>query len=359
MGARVSVAAKKKTVLVDPPPPKGAATFRCAVCRAVWPEKLGVCRDCGARMAVVRWDPISSGVDSTKKKTAAETRREEARRIALLDAPATDPHAALALQQGADKPLRMLSLDEVEETTVVRLPTGERGIDRVVAGGFVRGYVYAIYGPPGAGKSRFCLRTAVGLCAHGFSVYGCAPSEELDGDIKRHVRESGFLEMPHVKRRLKIVPDLADVDAFADALEARAGRSKQLAGWIVDSGSAMSAQFANGADTLRYIFATLCAVARTTNSVGIVLMHENKQGEMGGQKFLQHAINGALLVVERVKKEITGQDDSLVTRYVPLPKGERSPFVLLGTNGKNRFGDATRTSVYEHAQDGSFCEVKS
>ena len=56
-----------------------------------------------------------------------------------------------------------------EETRLVRLPSGIDGLDVVLKGGFLRGGIYIIQGPPGAGKTilgnQICSEGSVRLFA--------------------------------------------------------------------------------------------------------------------------------------------------------------------------------------------------
>jgi len=316
--------------------------YQCGVCLETSTEKRGICMSCGAMQ---RYRAIT--VPSKPRASAADKRRAEARRIALLD------NSALAKEAAADEdgegdgkraPLRAYRLSEIEETKVERMTCGESGIDRVSGGGLVRGRTYVLFGPPGCGKSRFLLAAGIGLCRWGQSVYACHPDEEESGDMKRHIQEGGHLNRPNVKARFRLIPDAIDVDEIMDVVE----RTKGLAGFLIDSGSAIGASFANGADTLRYVFASAKMVAKATNSVGVILCHENKLGKMAGSQFLQHAVSGAVFQVERVKKIL----EEGVVNYIPLPEKERSNFVRFATTGKNRFGDATQTAIYEHTPTG-------
>lgn len=323
-------------------PGLASIVYQCGVCLATSTEKRGICMECGARL-----QQQAITVPSKPRASAADKRRAEARRMALLDDSALAKEAAADEEGDGSKraPLRAYRLSEIEETKVERMTCGESGIDRVSGGGLVRGRTYVLFGPPGCGKSRFLLAAGIGLCRWGQSVYACHPDEEESGDMKRHIQEGGHLSRPNVKARFRLIPDAIDVDEIMDVVE----RTKGLAGFLIDSGSAIGASFANGADTLRYVFASAKMVAKATNSVGVILCHENKLGKMAGSQFLQHAVSGAVFQVERVKMIV---EEGSVVNYIPLPEKERSNFVRFATTGKNRFGDATQTAIYEHTPTG-------
>lgn len=331
----------------------GEIVYECGICLARSAIRVRLCMSCGALQ-----EQRAITVPSKPRTSAVDRRRAEARRLALLDDGALAREAAKESEEDdSDRvPLRAFRLSEIDETIVERMPCGEAGLDRVFGGGLVRGRTYVLFGPPGCGKSRFMLAASTGLCQWGTSIYACHPDEEEEGDMKRHLREGGHLSLPHVKERFRLIPNAVDVDAIMDVIERAARRPKGsrgkpgtgLAGFFIDSGSAIGASFANGAVTLRYVFASAKMVAKSTDSVGFILCHENKLGKMAGSQFLQHAVSGAVLQVERMKKIV----EDGVASYVPLPEKERSNFVRFVTTGKNRFADATQIAIYEHTPTG-------
>ena len=61
-------------------------------------------------------------------------------------------------------------LVDVESRDLVRIPTGDQELDRVLGGGLVPGCVVLLGGEPGIGKSTLMLQSTMALAAKGMKV---------------------------------------------------------------------------------------------------------------------------------------------------------------------------------------------
>jgi DNA repair protein RadA/Sms len=103
--------------------------FSCSECGATSPKWLGKCPGCGA------WNTLVEGVAESAGR-----------------------HRFQALAKSAP----VTTLAEIEASDVMRTPTGQEELDRVLGGGIVPGGVVLIGGDPGIGKSA---RAALGWTA--------------------------------------------------------------------------------------------------------------------------------------------------------------------------------------------------
>jgi DNA repair protein RadA/Sms len=83
-----------------------------------------------------------------------------------------------------------LRLDQIQDPTYARLPSGYQELDRVLGGGIVPGSLVLIGGDPGIGKSTLLLQTANRLSLEHRTLYVCA--EESGQQVKLRAQRLGI-----------------------------------------------------------------------------------------------------------------------------------------------------------------------
>ena len=108
-----------------------------------------------------------------------------------------------------------------------RIPTGCASIDDLLGGGFERGAVTQVYGPPAAGKTNIVLSAAVELAAAGDSAL-IVDTEGLSVDRMRQLADGPNRDVDDVASRLIITEAytfeeqeeaVRDVEEFVDIVD--------------------------------------------------------------------------------------------------------------------------------------------
>ena len=135
-------------------------------------------------------------------------------------------------------------------TNVERLSTGISKIDQLICGGIPRGFLVAVTGEPGTGKTIFCIHfIAQGLVEEDKCVY--VTTEESRESVIRQARQFGFnFEDAIREKRLLVIDALTgsedkwslkslDVEALVDKIiEAKKELGRGRARLVIDSMSA-------------------------------------------------------------------------------------------------------------------------
>lgn len=190
---------------------------------------------------------------------------------------------------------RLTIAGKAAATPILRVRTRVAALDRVTGGGFVRGGVYLLHGPPGSGKSTLLAQAA---CAISGSVYVSAEESE-DQVGRRFVRLGGSHQLIMSER---------DIDAALSAC----GEAPFV---VIDSisryGTGAAEAVVEHAQRYRVAVAMVC--------------HETKGGVHAGPRALEHLIDCTI-------------------------KLDREPRVL--TVEKNRFGPAPVSVEMEMTERG-------
>ena len=171
--------------------------------------------------------------------------------------PLADDGESAAATPAGPRPIR---LDEAPPE-LPRRATGERGIDRLMGGGFVLGSTVTVYGRAGAGKSTLCLRWATLL---GVTVVSCP--EMSVGILRATAARAGarldrlYLSSPESWQR-----DAAELSATCVVCDS-VSRSPQP-----------------GAELARLI-----AWAQRSEGVAFAVAHRSKKGSPLGPAALSH-----------------------------------------------------------------------
>ena len=147
------------------------SVYTCRDCGGTNAKWLGRCPHCGAWNTLDE-GPAESAVAGTKNRF-----------------------------QSLAKSQPVATLSEIDAAEVVRTPTGQEELDRVLGGGIVPGGVVLIGGDPGIGKSTLLLQALDALSAHMKVLY--VTGEESGAQVALRARRLG-LGGTHVRVQAEI-----------------------------------------------------------------------------------------------------------------------------------------------------------
>ncbi len=278
---------------------KAQSRYVCQSCAESFLRWEGQCRACGA------WNSLVE----TLIREPSRSERTAARAIA----PGLGP----------------VSLADLRETDVPRLPVGIGEVDRVLGGGLVPGSLVLIGGEPGIGKSTLVLQAAAGVAA-GVSAAGgwvmYATGEESGAQVRLRAARLGLLDAP-AGRAVRVVA-ASDVDEIAGV-----AAQERPALVIVDSIQTMTAGGLDGpagsVGQVRESALRLMEVAKARGIAVILVGHVTKDGSLAGPKTLEHLVDAVLSL-----------------------EGERYAALRLLRAAKNRFGSTEEVGVFEMGEIG-------
>jgi DNA repair protein RadA/Sms len=214
----------------------------------------------------------------------------------------------------------VLTLDGTAEAES-RVPTGIRGLDRVLGGGLVPASVVLLAGEPGIGKSTLLLHLLARFSGSGRSCL-LVSGEESHGQVAARSRRLGV-----AGAAVAFAPgrDLATVLGTA-----RDRRPFLLA---VDSIQAVrdpsAPQMPGGVAQVRTCTDALVGMAKEEGVAVIMTGHVTKDGDLAGPRALEHAVDVVLMF-----------------------EGDPRSGLRVLSGGKNRFGAEGETAWFEMGADG-------
>jgi DNA repair protein RadA/Sms len=214
----------------------------------------------------------------------------------------------------------VLTLDGTAEAES-RVPTGIRGLDRVLGGGLVPASVVLLAGEPGIGKSTLLLHLLARLSGSGRSCL-LVSGEESHGQVAARSRRLGV-----AGAAVAFAPgrDLATVLGTA-----RDRRPFLLA---VDSIQAVrdpsAPQMPGGVAQVRTCTDALVGMAKEEGVAVVMTGHVTKDGDLAGPRALEHAVDVVLMF-----------------------EGDPRSGLRVLSGGKNRFGAEGETAWFEMGADG-------
>ena len=265
--------------------PRTLTGYVCEACGAKSPAPLGRCPSCGA------WETVVPEMLSTAGVAA--------RGRARID------------------PVVTTRLDAVDDAGLVRLPSGESEVDRVLGGGWVPGAALLLAGDPGIGKSTLLLQLARHAVDAGRSVLYVAGEESL-GQIRLRAERLGLPGGLEATR---------ETDARALANHLRERRPDWV---VVDSIQTLRADddgIPGSPTQVRDGTALLTSAAKDVDATLILIGHVTKQGTIAGPKVVEHMVDATFAL------ESAGGLRVLRAR-------------------KNRFGPAGEVGVFDMREDG-------
>lgn len=314
--------------------------FQCSACHVVVSVWTARCLDCGG--------------DCTFKEITATEACAHQRRMARIAAANSDGESMTDLRDYTEEPAepaRAKRLDEIEDEHLVRLPTREPGLDRILSGGFVGSFIYALHSPGGAGKSRIALRCACRLCKLGTVLYVTTSFEEPEKAVRRHVRDAKFEKFAFVKSRLRVLQQ-DDPEFVAAWIE-----QNEPAFVVIDSLSTLWNEMVPGdrgsAAQIKYAMDLLRkSMQRLRNSAMLALLHENKDGKVAGPLTVSYLFDVMLRIqrVQWVPPSTAPTGDRLPGRYDVTDKPSKT--VHLQSTGKSRESDPEAFQIYQLTKTG-------
>jgi hypothetical protein len=173
---------------------------------------------------------------------------------------------------------RWAVLEDVAPAAAPRVSLGVPELDALVGGGFVRGAVYRMFGPPGCGKSTIALDLALNVPAAYAAGEEPAASIRMRADRIAAGRSVGLLRLAEVGA----IEDVADLPADVVLL-------------VVDSLNYLRSRGVAGTnENLEHATRALVQLARDTGAVVLLISHVNREGAASGTTGVDHAVEAVI-----------------------------------------------------------------
>lgn len=245
----------------------------------------------------------------------------------------------------APQPLSALTLPQLEDHPLARVPSGYSELDRVLGGGIVPGSLVLIGGDPGIGKSTLLLQVANRLSSQYRMLYACA--EESGQQVKLRAQRLGVgadagaidatqnspvMRSPGESDRpsdadLYLLPE-TNLEVILQELESL---RPQVA--VIDSIQAIYLPSLNSApgsvSQVRECTTALMQLAKREHITLFIVGHVTKEGAIAGPKVLEHLVDTVLYF-----------------------EGDRFASHRLLRSVKNRFGATHEIGVFEMVGQG-------
>ncbi len=219
------------------------------------------------------------------------------------------------------KAKKAVSIVDVEETAIDRVPSGDDEFDLVLGGGIVKGSLVLIGGSPGVGKSTLLLKVA-GLLASKNKKILYAAGEESNQQIK--LRAS---RLKAVDKNLYILGEI-EIGAILD--EAGSGEYELI---IIDSIQTMYSSALDSApgsvSQVKEITFQLMRHAKERSVTVFIIGHITKEGSIAGPRVLEHMVDTVLYF-----------------------DGDGSSDIRILRSFKNRFGSTSEIGIFEMTSEG-------
>jgi len=227
----------------------------------------------------------------------------------------------IANKPSRPKAKKAVSIVDVEESAIERIPSGDDEFDIVLGGGIVKGSLVLIGGSPGVGKSTLLLKIA-GLLASKNKKILYAAGEESNQQIKLRASRLGALD-----KNLYILGEI-EIGAILD--EAGNGEYELI---IIDSIQTMYSSALDSApgsvSQVKEITFQLMRHAKEQNTTVFIIGHITKEGSIAGPRVLEHMVDTVLYF-----------------------DGDGSSDIRILRSFKNRFGSTSEIGIFEMTGDG-------
>ncbi len=213
-------------------------------------------------------------------------------------------------------------LVDVQEPKTSRLYSGFKELDRVLGNGWVHGSVNLICGEPGIGKSTLVLQSCI------------ESAKNNQKTLYLTAEESEIQVKDRAKRLVKKIPDDMFISAITDMESIITIIQKEKPDVVIlDSiQMVMSQKLTSMPGALNQV--RLCAsmfikVVKDVGSIGVLVGHITKDGQLAGPKMLEHMVDVILFF-----------------------EGERSLSIRMLRALKNRYGTTNETGLFRMRGDG-------
>ena len=234
-----------------------------------------VCRDCGASHAKWLGRCASCGAWNTLDESLAETGNQPA----TAGAQRNSRFQALATSQP------VATLSEIDAAEVLRTPTGQEELDRVLGGGIVEGAVVLIGGDPGIGKSTLLLQALDALSAQMKVLY--VTGEESGAQVALRAKRLGL-----AGKAVRVAAEI-QLEKILVLIEAEAPQFV-----VIDSiQTVYSDQLSSAPGSVaqvRECASQLTRVAKTRGCSVVLVGHVTKEGALAGPRVLEHIVDTVL-----------------------------------------------------------------
>ncbi len=271
---------------------KNKTAFFCNNCGAESSKWMGKCPQCG------EWNTLVE--EATKEVKHSRT------------------SAQRGVGQNSVKPVL---LPDIEVSSIVRISTGYKEIDRVLGGGIVPGSLMLLGGDPGIGKSTLLLQVAKEVAdTVGHVLYASGEESQLQLKLRA--------ERLHINSKaLAVLADTALDHILIECME------EKPALLIIDSIQTMYTSdidsVPGSVSQVRECTARLLRFAKEQNIPIIIIGHVTKEGNIAGPRMLEHMVDVVLYF-----------------------EGERSYQFRILRSIKNRFGATSETGVFSMVEEG-------
>jgi len=293
-------------------------------------RSLYVCNECGAESSQYFGRCPSCGSwNSLVEQLVAPAATNRVAAIARSSKSRTESSSA-----NSPQPITALTLSQIEDYPLSRIPSGYTEFDRVLGGGIVPGSLVLIGGDPGIGKSTLLLQVANLLAARHRTLYVCA--EESGQQVKLRSQRLGIANADSKKKsasgnkigdNLYLLPE-TDLETILRELESL---RPQVA--VIDSIQALYFASLNSSPgsvaQVRECTSALMQVAKRESISLFIVGHVTKEGAIAGPKVLEHLVDTVLYF-----------------------EGDRFASHRLLRSVKNRFGATHELGVFEMAEGG-------
>ncbi|WP_326534457.1 DNA repair protein RadA [Pseudorhodoferax sp.] len=233
---------------------KDKSIYTCRECGGTSPKWQGKCPHCGA------WNTLDEGP-------------------AEGGGPGRNRFQALVRSQP------VATLADIDAAEVLRTPTGQDELDRVLGGGVVPGGVVLIGGDPGIGKSTLLLQALDTLSTQMKVLY--VTGEESGAQVALRARRLG-LAGTHVRVQAEI-----KLETILATLEA-----EKPSFCVIDSIQTLYSEQLSSAPgsvaQVRECAAQLTRVAKVSGCALVLVGHVTKEGALAGPRVLEHIVDTVL-----------------------------------------------------------------
>jgi circadian clock protein KaiC len=196
------------------------------------------------------------------------------------------PHASrLAFRTKTDAGMTENEADRDEEE-LERVRSLVPGLDAVLCGGFLRGGLYMIQGPPGAGKTVLASQIIYRQAAEGSRALFITVLGETHGRMMMHLRPMRFFDPSVIPEQIAYISAYAALEEEGlkglTALIRREVQAHRASLLVLDGMSAVQAQAGTGFEMKRFTYelqtlasATNCTMFLLTTVSGVTSAPEN------------------------------------------------------------------------------------